>query len=256
MRITAIFNCKGGVGKTTTTVNLAAELVAAGGRVCVIDADPQANSTDFLLHPLTEPETTIYDLMTGAADPESVNAAVKTRLEGVTLIPGDERLYLADLRLFSGKELRSGAIGEICESMRLYDDYSHILIDCPPGFTAATVSALAAADDIVIPLKLDAFSLRGEELLARQVNDIRGFNPRLRIAGVLVTMDDKRTTVSRDGVAMLRESAIPVYHTTIRRSTVVDQATFVKTPLRDMPQASKVAEDYKDFCAEYTGGAL
>lgn len=255
MRTTLLMNAKGGVGKTTTAVNMAAELAARGKRVCVIDADPQCNATDFLLPP-TEAATncqTLYDVLTGEATyyPEFT---WETRIKDVHLVMGDDKLSLADLAALQKGGVRLRAIRDLAEAIAEDDAYHVILIDCPPGFTAATTAALAAAGDIVIPMKLDAFSIRGEENLVRQINGMREFNPRLRVAGVLVTMNDPNTVVSKQGLELLRQSAIPVFDATISRATAVDKATFTKTPLRLLPEAAKVAKQYSSFVDEYLRG--
>lgn len=257
MRTTAIFNAKGGVGKTTTAVNLAAELAARGKRVCVVDADPQCNATDFL-RPAgdTEGEYTLYDVLTGECD-YAPDVTYPSRLEGIRVIPADENLALADLAALQKGGVRLTAIRDLVEAIAEDDVADFVLIDCPPGFTAATVSALAAADDVVIPMKLDAFSVKGERALVRQIDGMREFNPRLRVAGVLVTMDDPRTTVSKQGVELLSQSAIPVFNTRIHRSEAVNKSTFLYTPLRELPSAEKAANDYAAFCEEYLkGGAV
>lgn len=255
MRTTVIFNCKGGVGKTITAVNMAAELAARGSRVCVIDADPQCNATEFLLPTTTTEYATLTELLRGESDPNYENNLQPTRIENVRLYPASEELSLVDLAALQKGGVRMAAIRDFVTTLAEDDAFDYVLIDCPPGFTAATVAALAAADDALIPMKLDAFSIRGEESLVRQISGMREFNPRLRVAGVLVTMFDANTLVGRDGLRMLRESAIPVFDATISRATAVDQSTFVKTPLRLLPQARKVAKEYGRFIDEYlTGG--
>lgn len=256
MRTTVIFNCKGGVGKTITAVNMAAELAARGSRVCVIDADPQCNATEFLLPTNITEYATLTELLRGENDPNYENNLQPTRLERVALYPASEELSLVDLAALQKGGVRMAAVRDFTATLAEDDAFDYVLIDCPPGFTAATVAALAAADDVVIPMKLDAFSVRGEESLVRQIKGIREFNPCLRVAGVLVTMFDANTLVGRDGLHMLRESEIPVFDATISRATAVDQSTFVKTPLRLLPQARKVAKEYSRFIDKYmTGGA-
>ena len=255
MRTTVIFNAKGGVGKTTTTINMAAELAARGHRVCVIDADPQCNATDFLLPPAEDASgcQTLYDVLTGEASyyPEFV---WDSRIKRVSLVQGDEQLSLADLAALQKGGVRLRAVRDLIEAFAEDDAFDFVLIDCPPGFTAATTAALAAADDVVIPMKLDAFSIRGEENLVRQINGMREFNPRLRVAGVLVTMAEPRTKVGRQGMELLRESAIPVFDNMIPRSTLVDQSTFAKLPLRDMRGAEVLAMQYGCLVDEYLKG--
>lgn len=257
MRTTLLMNAKGGVGKTTTAINMAAELAARGKRVCVIDADPQCNATDFLLLEIAavavDGAQTLYDVLIGTTNyyPEFTWG---TRIKGVSLVPGDERLSLADLAALQHNGVYLRAVRDLVEAMAEDDAFDYVLIDCPPGFTAATTASLAAADDVVIPMKLDAFSLKGEESLTRQINGVREFNPRLRIAGVLVTMAEPRTKVGRQGVELLQESAIPIFSPLIPRSTLVDQSTFFHKPLRDMRGAEVLAAQYAAFVDEYLKG--
>lgn len=254
MRTTLLMNAKGGVGKTTTAINMAAELAARGKCVCVIDADPQCNATDFLLPETENSEVqTLYDVLIGTANyyPEFT---WDTRIKGVSLVLGDERLSLADLAALQHNGVRLRAVRDLIELMAEDDAFDFVLIDCPPGFTAATTASLAAADDVVIPMKLDAFSIRGEESLVRQINGVREFNPRLRIAGVLVTMAEPRTKVGRQGMELLRESAIPVFDAMIPRSTLVDQSTFFHMPLRDMRGGEVLAAQYSAAVDEYLRG--
>lgn len=254
MRTTLLMNAKGGVGKTTTAINMAAELAARGKRVCVIDADPQCNSTDFLL-PVADADgtQTLYDVLTGTAT-YYTELTWDTKIKGVSLLPSDERLSLADLAALQHNGVYLRAVRDLVEAMAEDDAFDFVLIDCPPGFTAATTASLAAADDVVIPMKLDAFSIRGEESLTRQINGVREFNPRLRIAGVLVTMAEPRTKVGRQGVELLQESAIPIFSPLIPRSTLVDQSTFFHKPLRDMRGAEVLAAQYAAFVDEYLKG--
>lgn len=255
MRTTLLMNAKGGVGKTTTAINMAAELATRGKRVCVIDADPQCNATDFLLPPVAgeDRSDTLYDVLTGAANyyPDFV---WNTRFDRISLVQGDEQLSLADLAALQKGGVRLRAVRDLIEALAEDDAFDYVLIDCPPGFTAATTASLAAADDVVIPMKLDAFSLKGEQSLVRQINGMREFNPRLRIAGVLVTMADARTKVGRQGAELLRESAIPVFDSMIARSTVADQSTFYRLPLCQLYGAEVLAAQYEAFVDEYLRG--
>ena len=256
MRTTLLMNAKGGVGKTTTAINMAAELASRGKRVCVIDADPQCNATDFLHSenaPQDDDKPTLYDALTGAAACYQ-NLLRETRLKGVSMIASDERLFLADLAALRHNGARMRAIRDMTEAMAEDDTFDYVLVDCPPGFTAASTSALAAADDVVIPMRLDAFSLKGEEFLVRQVDAMREFNRRLRIAGVLVTMVKLRTIICRNGMGLLRQSAIPVFDAFIEDSIVADASTYYGMPFRYMPRAVKLAAQYGEFVDEYLKG--
>lgn len=252
MRTTVIFNAKGGVGKTVTTINMAAELAARGKRVVCIDADPQRNLSAFFGADLES--CTLYDVLM-RRDPYYENTLQNTQLDGVQILPGSMDLILADVRALQAKEIKLHAIRELVEVMAEDDYCDYVLIDSPPSFTAATTAALAAADDVVIPIKLDAFSLAGVKELLRQVRGMRDVNPDLTIAGILVTQYDG-TVVAKETADALRESAIPVFGTVIRRTTAVDRSTFERKPLRESKgvYAKYAAEEYADVVNEYLGG--
>ena len=254
MRTTVIFNAKGGVGKTITTINMAAELAARGKRVVCIDADPQANLTRFFGADGAK-VSTLYDVLTSGPDTYFPGLLRETQIQGVQLIPASMDLVLADVRALREKTLRIDAIRDLVLSFAEDDAADVVLIDSPPSFTAATTAALAAADDVIIPIKLDAFSLAGVTELLRQVQGMREINRDLDVAGVLVTMFDG-TIVAKETADALRESALPVFGTVVRRTTQVDRSTFERKPLREMKgvNARMVAEEYADVVNEYLGG--
>lgn len=256
MRTTAIFNLKGGVGKTTTVCNLAAELAARDKRVVVIDADPQCNATGFLTGyaDMEFPHTTTALLRDSTPTHTGVVELAKTTIEGVKLVPADEELALSDLAALRNGTLHGAAIRDMCDVLAEEDITDYVLIDCSPSFSAATVAALAAADDVIIPLKVDAFSVRGMGVIMRQIGEMLSINPGLRVAGVLMTMVDLRTRVNREGRKLLEESAVPIFDTFIRRSTLVDISTFFAKPICMLSGKSGVSEDYGDFCEEYMRG--
>ena len=251
MRTTIIMNTKGGVGKTVTTINMAAELAARGKRVVCIDADPQCNLSNFFGAEILD-GSTLYDVLIGNGD---AYMAQKTRLENVWVLPGHLNLILADVRAIKSQDLNLDSIRELVMNWAAFDTYDYVLIDSPPSFTAATSAGLAAADDVVIPIKLDSFSVAGVEEMMRQIAGMREINPALTIAGVLITQYDG-TTVAKETAQALRESAIPVFGTIIRRTTAVDRSTYDRLPLRQEKgtYAKMVAEEYADVVNEYLGG--
>lgn len=254
MRTTVIFNAKGGVGKTVTTINMAAELAARGKRVVVVDADPQGNMTQFFLDNPDDSCVTVYDILTGAFEPYYADWLQDTR-ENVKIIPASADLILADVRAIKDGTIRLEALRDLAETLAEDDAADVMLIDSPPSFTAATTAALAAADDVIIPIKLDAFSLAGVGELLRQIAGMHEINPRLRVAGALVTQYDG-TNVARETVAALAESTIPIFGTSIKRSTAVDRSTFERKPLRELPgtYAKLLAEQYAAVVDEYLKG--
>ena len=185
--------------------------------------------------------------------PESVAicAIQETSFEGVDLIPGDETLMDMDLSAASQGTVDTNVLRYLVEAVR--EEYDYILIDCPPAFNAASAAALVAADDVVIPIKLDAFSLRGMINLTRQIKNMRKINPRLRIAGLLPTMWYKDSQIW-EAEQQLTAAGFRVFHH-IRRSDTVDKMTFRQEALLISSPKSGAGIDYRTFVAEYVGGA-
>ena len=254
IRTTAILNLKGGVAKTTTAINMAAILAKHyGKKVLLADADSQCNTTEFfgstsycndlaaILRESRNPETAVEVAM---------SAIRETNFENIHLIPGDESLMDMDLSAASNGTVDTNVLRHLVEAVR--DRYDYVLIDCPPAFNAASAAALMAADDVVIPIKLDAFSLRGMVNIMRQVKNMKRINPRLRVAGVLPTMWYKAPEI-REAEQQLRSAGLPVFHH-IRRSDKVDRMTFQQEALLISSPNSAAGVDYRTFVAEYVGG--
>ena len=254
MRTTVFFNMKGGTGKTVSCINFAAELAARGKRVVVIDADPQMNLTQFFAGDIEPEATTLCDYLNGEQDPYYENCLLDVR-ENIKLLPGSMDLILADVRALNEHRIKLMALRDLGEALAGDDAADVMLIDSPPSFTAATTVALAAADDVIIPMRPDAFSIAGVGELIRQIAGMREINPRLRVAGVLVTQY-RATTVAKEVVDALGESAIPVFGTTIRAATVVERSTFERKPVRELPgvYAKQVAEEYAAAVNEWLKG--
>lgn len=254
IRTTAILNLKGGVAKTTTAINMAAILARDyGSRVLLIDADSQCNTTEFFAG--DPAKGNLADVLRNAQyydDPGilAAGAIQKTSYDNVDLLPGDEALMDMDLSKVEQGTVNSNVLRYLVETVK--DQYGYILIDCPPAFNAASAAALIAADDVIIPIKLDAFSLRGMGNLMRQIRNMRRINPRLKLAGCLPTMWYNNQQIS-DAEAQLRQAGLSVFHH-IRRSDKVDKMTFQQDPLLISSPKSAAGVDYKKFVAEYVGG--
>lgn len=254
MRITAILNLKGGVAKTTTAVNMAAILARDyQSRVLLIDADSQCNTTEFFGADPTDGN--LAGLLRHAKDNTdpvilAADCIQHTRFPNVDILPGDESLMDMDL-----SQVKLGtANANILRSLAgvVAGLYDYILIDCPPAFNAASAAALIAADDVIIPIKLDAFSLRGMGNLMRQIKNMRQINPKLRLAGCLPTMWYRNPQIT-DAETQLRQAGLPVFHH-IRRSDKVDDMTFRQDPLLVTSPNSGAGVDYRRFVAEYVKG--
>lgn len=244
MRTTAVLNLKGGVAKTTTVINMAAILAKDyDAKVLVVDADSQCNTSEFL----GEDRIRIGTLADGLRNGDEYMFAHPTNISGVDLLPADDSLMDADLSAIKSEGLHTECLGLFKAEHR--SDYDFMIIDCPPAFNAATASALLAADDVVIPIKLDAFSLRGMGNLIRQISNMRKLNPALRVAGLLPTMCYSSPNI-RESLEILRASDFHVFPR-IRRTTKVDDMTFVQRPITESSPKSAAAVDYRRFVTAY-----
>lgn len=252
MRTITVINLKGGVGKTTTVINMAAELARRGKRVLVIDADPQANASSFYGYTFPPMRPSVTDLLAGA-EIDLDQLVYQTKFPDVWLIPADIRLVEADIAsIRHGSDVR--AIAQALQALRdesaPADPYDFVLIDCPPSFTAASVAAIYAADDIIIPVEVDVFSLSGMAQLLKQIESVRRIQPRVRIAGALVTKWHNAPAVVQ-GEEALRNSAVPVFRTVIRRSEKVTESVFTGLALDAYSPRSSAGQDYRAFVTEY-----
>ncbi len=251
MRTFAILNMKGGVGKTTTAINLAYLLATEyQRRVLLIDADPQANATHALLPNgdwaglagLLGGYATVYD-----------EVVVSTDLPGLDVIPASDELWELDLKDRTGDGLPCGtanALRDLRDAAMEDDAYDVIVIDCPPNFSAACVSAINAANSIIIPVLPDAFSAAGMGSLTMQIDGIRKIHPDVRVSGCLITQWH-RADVVEDATAYLREnSPVPVFHTVIRRTDKVLESTWVREPVQVWSPFSSAARDYRAWVKE------
>ena len=250
MRTTAILNLKGGVAKTVTCVNMAA--ILAGDylkRVLVVDADSQANTTEFF-GGVSERTCTLSDMLRRDEGRPDLQAPIcHTGYDRIDLIGADECLMDLDL-----SAVKSDSVDVNCLYKKLHKGikpgfYDYVLIDCPPAFNAACAAALLAADDVIIPIKLDAFSLRGMVNLSRQIRNIRRINPRLKVAGLLPTMVYKSEKIAA-ALEALRGSNLFVFPA-IRKTNKVDDMTFAQRPLIESSPKSAACVDYRRFVTVY-----
>lgn len=254
IRTTAIVNLKGGVAKSTTVINMAAILAKRHCRkILIIDADSQCNTTEFFG---ADPEkgNLAKVLRNSGAEPNpGVDAAFNiqsTRYDRIDILAGDDSLMDLDLSKVEQQTVNANVLRYLVEEVR--DMYDHAFIDCPPAFNAASAAALIAADDVIIPIKLDAFSLRGMVNLTRQIMNMRQINPRLKIAGILPTMWYNDPEIA-DAEKHLRDAGLHVFPH-IRRSDKVDKMTFRQEPLLISSPRSSAGIDYRKFVKEFVGG--
>ena len=253
-RTTAILNLKGGVAKTTTAINMAAILAKDyQSRVLLIDADSQCNSTEFF--GCLGAQDTMATLLRSAryydnACDKLVLPISKTGFDGVDMIPGDETLMDMDLSAAAQGTVDTNVLRALIEVAG--DKYDYVLIDCPPAFNAASAAALIAADDVIIPIKLDAFSMRGMVNLMRQIKNMKRINPRLKVSGILPTMWYRDPQIL-EAEQQLRAAGLRVFHH-IRTSRKVDKMTFQQEALLISSPNSAAGVDYRRFVKQYVGG--
>jgi chromosome partitioning protein len=223
MRVLVIANQKGGVGKTTTAINLGTALAAVGEKVLLLDSDPQGNASTGLGVGRALRKYTLYDVLMG--EKPVAEAIVKTLLPGLDLVPADADLSGIELEL-GHQARRSFKLRDALEPVRESGAYSYVLIDCPPSLNLLTVNAMAAADAVLVPLQCEFFALEGLTQLMRTIDLVRGsLNPKLEIQGVVLTMYDRRNSLSEQVANDVRgHFGETVYQTVIPRNVRVSEA--------------------------------
>lgn len=224
MKAIAILNLKGGVGKTVTAVNMAHILASEHKqRVLLIDCDSQCNATEFFGLAPTEYDVTLDAVLLGECEPYYAENITPTSYSDLDMIPASDGLMDLDMSHIADKRVRGRVMADMCRSIREDDAYDYVIFDCPPAFNAASAAALLASDEVIIPIKLDAFSLRGLANVSRQIDNIRRINGNIRIAGALITMW-RNVPVVLEAEAKLRESGVlPVFQTVTAARTFYAQ---------------------------------
>jgi chromosome partitioning protein len=247
-QIIALCNQKGGVGKTTTTINLGAALADYGRRVLLVDLDPQGALSVGLGVNYQELDRTVYNLLM-ERDSTVDDVLLKTNVPGMDLVPSNIDLSAAEVQLV-GEVAREQALKRVLAPV--IPDYDFILLDCQPSLGLLTVNALTAADAVVIPLECEFFALRGVALLIQTIDKVRErLNPQLEVKGVLATMYDARTVHAREVLARLVEAfGDRTFHTVINRTVRFPETTVAGEPITTYAPSSLGATAYRSLAKE------
>jgi len=243
----AIFNQKGGVGKTTTNVNLSASLAKLGKKVLVIDNDPQGNSTSGLGLIKDSLEYNLYDALID--DIEVEKCITPSPFEGLDVIPSNVQLAGAEIEMIE-IDNREQRLKRIIDTVR--DDYDYIFVDCPPSLGLLTINSLVAVDGVIIPIQCEYYALEGVSQLMNTFQLIkRGLNPELEIEGVLLSMFDGRTNLSIQVVEEVKKYfKSKVYGTIIPKNVRLAEAPSFGVPVIEYDEKSKGAVAYMDLASE------
>ena len=241
-RIIAVANQKGGVGKTTTSINLSACLAEAGQRVLVVDVDPQGNTTSGLGVDKNNVENTIYEMMLGECTVEE--SIIKDVLDNLDVMPSNVNLAGAEIDLI-GIEDREYILKKAINSVR--DNYDFIVVDCPPSLSMLTVNAMTASDTVLVPIQCEYYALEGLSQLIHTINLVKKrLNPDLEMEGVVFTMYDARTNLSLQVVENVKENLKQtIYKTIIPRNIRLAEAPSHGVPINLYDPKSAGAESYR-----------
>ena len=245
----AIFNQKGGVGKTTTNINLAACLALKGKKILIVDIDPQGNTTTGMGITKKGLEYTSYELLVDSSvDPQRV--IMHTNVENLDIIPASVNLAGAEIEMVQ-VEGRERQLKKALDKVKAKYDY--IFIDCPPSLGLLTINSLTAVDSVLIPIQCEFYALEGVSQLMSTIELVKkGFNPNLQIQGVILSMFDGRTNLSIQVVEEVKKYfKNKVYTTVIPRNVRLAEAPSYGMPITEYDPASRGAEAYREFAEEF-----
>lgn len=250
-KIVAIVNQKGGVGKTTTAVNLAASLAAIDNRVLIIDFDPQGNASSGVNIHKDEVENSIYQVLAGEI--ELKDAVVQCELPTLGIVPGSRDLAAAEVELVNMEE-REFVLKNVMDEN--HQDYDYIFIDCPPSLSLLTINALVAADGVIIPIQAEYYALEGVRDLMNTIKLVKeSLNRDLEITGVLMTMFDERTNLSNMVLNDVRSFfGEELYDTIVPRNVRLSEAPSFGKPAMLHDMKSKGAQAYLRLAKEFLNG--
>ena len=246
-RIISISNQKGGVGKSTTAINLSACLAELHKKVLTIDLDPQGNTSSGFGIDRSSGEKTVYELLIGEAEPEE--CIVETAFDGLKVIPSTVELAGVEIELLDVEDkeyLLKNKMG------KLWDNFDFVIIDCPPSLSVLTLNALCASNGVIIPIQCEYYALEGLTQILKTVKLVQErLNPELKIDGIVFTMFDGRNNLSSDVVANVKENLdIKVYDTIIPRNVRLAEAPSYGLPINFYDERSTGAESYRFLAKE------
>ena len=251
VKVIALANQKGGVGKTTTAVNLAACLAVEGRKVLLVDSDPQGNTTSGLGLDKKKKKKSIYDMI--IKDVPAKDVIVPTAYENLSLLPATIALAGAEIELVNMMS-RENRLKNALERVKY--DYDYVLIDCPPSLGLLTLNALTAASSVIIPIQCEFYALEGVTMLMNTIQLVqRNLNPALKLEGVVMTMFDARTNLASDVVSEVKKYfSAKMYNTIIPRNVKLSEAPSHGEPVIVYDPRSKGAQVYQELAREVIGG--
>lgn len=246
-KIISIFNQKGGVGKTTTNINLSSYVASMGKKVLMLDIDPQGNSTSGLGIDKNKLENSIYDVIMGISPKEAV---INTKVENLYIIPSSIELAGAEIEL-TAKMSRESRLKDALTDIK--DEYDYIFIDCPPSLGLLTINALTASDSVVIPIQCEFYALEGVEQLMNTIQLVRkNLNKNLEVQGVVMSMFDGRTNLSIEVVEEVKKHFKgKVYTSIIPRNVRLAEAPSYGLPIMLYDKNCRGAEAYMELAQEF-----